>query len=184
MRKEKWKIDQVHSRLEFTVRHMMISNIKGIFTNFHALIIADPEDLTHAEVEFSIDANSIHTHKEERDEHLRSEDFFDVKNHPKIKFKVTEIKKLNQVKYNLIGDFTMIGITKPLIFAIEFEGKAKDLMTKEEVVGFTGHTKINRSDFGLNWNKALETGGVLVSDEVKINIDIQMRRRVESKLVF
>lgn len=184
MTKEKWEVDQVHSRLGFTVRHMMISNIKGVFKDFHALIIADPEDLTDAEIEFSINANSINTHREERDKHLRSEDFFDVKNHPKLKFKATDIKKVKKDRYDLTGEFTIIGITKLVTFEIEFQGRVKDQMTNEDVAGFTGHTKINRGDFGLNWNSAIETGGVLVSDEVRINIDIQIRKSVESKLIL
>lgn len=184
MAKEKWKVDRVHSRLEFVVRHMMITNVKGVFKNFHALIIADPEDLTDAEIDFSIDANSIDTHKEERDEHLRSKDFFDTENHPKLKFKVTEIKQTGKDRYNLIGDFTIVGITKSVIFDVKYEGRVQDQMTKEEVAGFIGHTKINRHDFGLTWSSAFEADVVVVGEEVKINVDIQIRKGAEPKLIF
>jgi len=176
MEKATWNIDQVHSTLEFTVRHMMISNVKGTFNEFDATIKANPEDLTDAEIEFTIDANSVDTRKEDRDNHLRSEDFFDVENHSKLTFKATKITKKAENHYDMTGDFTIIGITNPVTFDITFEGQSKDPMSNEEVAGFSGQTTINRKDFGLTWNAALETGGVIVSDEVKINLEIQARK--------
>lgn len=176
MTKVDWHIDTANSRLEFSVRYLMISNVKGTFNDFFASIVADPEDLTDARIEFTIDVNSIDTHIDKRDDHLRSEDFFNVEKYPEILFKATEIKKKEANKYDLTGDFTIIGKTKPVTFDITFEGQGKDPIIEEEVASFTGHTKINREDFGLNWNVAIEAGGVLVSEEVQINIDIQMRR--------
>lgn len=179
MTKAKWNVDSVHSTIGFTVRHMMISNVKGTFNEFDAVIDADPEDLTDANIEFTIDASSIDTRRSDRDDHLRSEDFFDVENHPNLTFKATKITKKAENQYDMTGDFTIIGTTNPITFDITFEGQAKDPMTGDEAAGFTGSTTINRKDFGLTWNAALETGGVVVSDEVKINIEIQIRKQNE-----
>lgn len=176
MTKANWNIDKVHSEIGFTVRHMMISNVRGKFNDFNAQIEIDPEDLTDGSIEFTIDASSIDTNQTGRDEHLRSADFFDVENHPNLTFKATDIKKKSDNNYDMTGDFTIIGKTKPVTFDITFEGQAKDPMSGESVAGFTGSTTINREDFGLTWNTALETGGVVVSDKVKINIELQLRK--------
>lgn len=176
MAKAKWNLDKFHSEIGFSVRHMMITNVKGQFKEFDAEIEADPEDLTDASIEFTIDTSSVDTNASDRDDHLRSADFFDVENHPNIVFKATDIKKKSDNKYDLTGDFTMIGVTKPVTFDIEFEGVSKDPMSGDEAAGFTGSTTIQREDFGLTWNAALETGGVLVSNDVKINIALQIRK--------
>lgn len=176
MTKAKWNVDTVHSTIGFSVRHMMISNVKGTFNEFDGNIELDPTDLTDASIEFTIDASSVDTRMPDRDDHLRSADFFDVENHPNLTFKATEIKKTSEDNYDMTGDFTIRGTTKPVTFDITFEGMAKDPMSGDEVAGFTGSTKINRKDFGLTWNTALETGGFVVSDEVKINIEIQLRK--------
>ncbi|ARJ39277.1 hypothetical protein SporoP8_10580 [Sporosarcina ureae] len=176
MTKAIWNVDTAHSTVEFSVRHMMISNVKGTFNEFQATIEADPQDLTDASIDFTIDANSIDTRKPDRDNHLRSADFFDVENFPNLSFKATAIEKTSDNTYDITGDFTIKDTTKPVTFQVTFEGIAKDPMSGDEAAGFTGHTKINRKDFGLTWNAALETGGVVVSDEVKINIEIQLRK--------
>lgn len=176
MTKAKWNVDTVHSTVGFSVRHMMISNVKGTFNKFDGNIELDPTDLTDASIEFTIDASSVDTRMPDRDDHLRSADFFDVENHPNLTFKATEIKKTSEDNYDMTGDFTIRGTTKPVTFDITFEGMAKDPMSGDEAAGFTGSTKINRKDFGLTWNTALETGGFVVSDEVKINIEIQLRK--------
>lgn len=176
MTKAKWNVDTVHSTIGFSVRHMMISNVKGTFNEFDGNIELDPTDLTDASIEFTIDASSVDTRMPDRDDHLRSADFFDVENHPNLTFKATEIKKTSEDNYDMTGDFTIRGTTKPVTFDITFEGMAKDPMSGDEAAGFTGSTKINRKDFGLTWNTALETGGFVVSDEVKINIEIQLRK--------
>ncbi|MEW9676734.1 YceI family protein [Lentibacillus sp. L22] len=173
MAKTKWTVDLAHSSLEFVVKHMMISKAKGAFNEFEANIVADPEDLTDAEIEFTIDVNSIDTRQPDRDDHLRSADFFDVENHPKMTFKATDITKKSENEYDVTGDFTIRGTTKPVTFSVEYEGQHKDPMSGDTVAGFSGTTKISRKDFGLTWNVALETGGVLVGDEVKINIEIE-----------
>ncbi|PID25410.1 YceI family protein [Sporosarcina sp. P7] len=176
MTKAKWNVDTAHSTIEFSVRHMMISNVKGTFNEFQGTIEADPQDLTDASIDFTIDANSIDTRKSDRDNHLRSADFFDVENYPNLSFKATTIEKTSDDTYDITGDFTIKDTTKPVTFHVTFEGIAKDPMSGDEAAGFSGNTKINRKDFGLTWNAALETGGVVVSDEVKIHIEIQLRK--------
>ncbi|PID14648.1 hypothetical protein CSV63_11160 [Sporosarcina sp. P34] len=176
MTKAKWNVDTAHSTVEFSVRHMMISNVKGTFNEFQGTIEADPQDLTDASIDFTIDASSIDTRKSDRDNHLRSADFFDVENYPNLSFKATTIKKTSDDTYDITGDFTIKDTTKPVTFNVTFEGIAKDPMSGDEAAGFSGNTKINRKDFGLTWNAALETGGVVVSDEVKIHLEIQLRK--------
>lgn len=176
MTKTTWTIDKVHSVIGFSVKHMMISNVKGNFDEFNGTVEADPTDLTDASIDVNIDVNSINTKKEDRDNHLRSEDFFDVENHPQITFKATDIKQKSEDHYDVTGDFTMRGTTKSVTFDVEFEGMAKDPMSGDEAAGFTGRTKISRKEFGLTWNVALETGGVVVGDEIKIDIEIQLRK--------
>lgn len=176
MTKAIWNVDKVHSVVGFTVKHMMISNVKGTFNDFEGTVETDPKDLTDASIEFKIDASSVDTRMQDRDGHLRSADFFDVENHPHLLFKATDIKKKSEDRYDVTSDFTIRGTTKPVTFDITFEGIAKDPMSGDEAAGFTGSTKINRKDFGLTWNAAVETGGFVVSDEVKINIEIQLRK--------
>lgn len=176
MTKTKWNVDTVHSTVGFSVRHMMISNVKGTFNEFGGNIELDPTDVTDATIEFTIDAGSVDTRISDRDNHLRSADFFDEENHPNLTFKATEIKKTSEDNYDMTGDFTIRGTTKPVTFDITFEGMAKDPMSGDEAAGFTGSTKINRKDFGLTWNAAVETGGFVVGDEIKINIEIQLRK--------
>ncbi|MEN1967098.1 YceI family protein [Lentibacillus sp. N15] len=176
MAKTKWIVDPVHSSLEFVVKHMMISKAKGVFNDFKANITADPEDLTDSEIEFIIDVNSIDTRKSDRDDHLRSADFFDTENHPEMTFRATSITKKSEDQYDVTGDLTIRGTTKPVTVAVEFEGQHKDPMSGDTVAGFSGSTEINRRDFGLTWNAALETGGVLVGDKVKINIEIEAHK--------
>ncbi|WP_053367512.1 YceI family protein [Bacillus sp. FJAT-27245] len=172
MAKTKWAIDPVHSGVDFSVRHMMIANVKGSFQTFDASIEADPNDLTNADISFTIDAASIDTRNEDRDNHLRSADFFDVENSPKITFISTNIVKTDEGEYDVTGDLTIRGVTRPETFAVVYEGSGKDPWGNEKV-GFSGSGSINRSDYGLTWNAALETGGVLVGDKIKITFEIQ-----------
>ncbi|GGB48791.1 hypothetical protein F3157_18980 [Virgibacillus dakarensis] len=176
MAKSTWLIDPVHSSLEFVVKHMMVSKAKGVFQDFEATVVADPEDLTNAEIEFVIDVNSINTRKEDRDNHLRSADFFDVENHPKMTYKVTDITKKSAHHYDVTGDLTIRGTTKPVTFDVTFEGQHKDPMSGNIVAGFSGTAEINRKDFGLTWNAALETGGVVVGEKVKLNVEIEAQK--------
>lgn len=172
MAKSKWAVDASHSSIDFTVRHMMIAKVKGTFHDFEATIEADPEDLTTASIEFSVDVKSVDTRNEDRDNHLRSADFFDVENHPKMTFKATRIVRKGDGVYEVTGDLTIRGVTRSETFTVTYEGGGKDPWGNEKV-GFSAEGKINRSDYGLTWNAALETGGVLVGDEVKINLEIE-----------
>ncbi|WP_047982988.1 YceI family protein [Ornithinibacillus californiensis] len=176
MTKAVWNIDKSHSSLEFTVKHMMISKVKGVFNEFDATVEADVNDLTDAAVEFSVDLKSIDTRNEDRDNHLRSNDFFDIENHPKMTFVATDIKKKSDNEYDVVGDLSLRGVTKPVTFDLTMEGVHKDPWGNE-VAGFSGSTKLNRKDFGLVWNAALETGGVLVGEEVKINIELEAHKQ-------
>ncbi|WP_147803915.1 YceI family protein [Alkalicoccus halolimnae] len=174
MAKTIWSIDPVHSEVGFSVKHMMISKVKGQFEHFDSTIELDTDNLTDAVVEVVIDVTSINTREEKRDNHLRSADFFDVENHPHITFKAKEFKKKNDNQYDVIGDLTIRGTTKEVTVDVIFEGQSKDPMSGNVVAGFSGHTKINRKEFGLTWNAALETGGVLVGDDVQINFEVEL----------
>jgi polyisoprenoid-binding protein YceI len=176
MTKAVWNIDKSHSSLEFTVKHMMISKVKGVFNEFDATVEADVNDLTDATVEFSVDLKSIDTRNEDRDNHLRSNDFFDIESHPKMTFVASDIKKKSDNEYDVVGDLSLRGVTKPVTFDLTMEGVHKDPWGNE-VAGFSGSTKLNRKDFGLVWNAALETGGVLVGEEVKINIELEAHKQ-------
>ncbi|MDR4886158.1 YceI family protein [Fredinandcohnia sp. QZ13] len=172
MANTKWAVDASHSSIDFSVKHMMIAKVKGSFENFEAIIEADPADLTTANIEFRIDLTSINTKNEDRDNHLRSADFFDVENHPSMTFKSTSIVKTDDGEYDVTGDLTIRGTTKPETFQVVFEGAGKDPWGNEKA-GFSATGSLNRSDYGLVWNAALETGGVLVGDQVKISIEIE-----------
>jgi polyisoprenoid-binding protein YceI len=172
MSKVKWAVDAVHSNLDFSIRHMMIAKVKGTFHTFEAEIEADPEDITSANISVSVDLSSIDTRNKDRDAHLRSADFFDVDNNPKMTFQSTKITKTGDGEYDVVGDLTIHGVTKSETLSITYEGGGKDPWGNEKV-GFSGQGSIKRSDFGLTYNAALETGGVLIADEVKISIEIE-----------
>lgn len=176
MAKSVWNVDASHSALEFSVKHMMIANVRGQFHNFQASIVADPQDLTTAEIEVTVDVNSIDTRDEQREGHLKSADFFDVENYPNLTFKAAQIERKSGDKYTMTGDMTVRGVTKPVSFDVTFEGQGKDPWGNEKA-GFSAVATINRKDFGLNWNALLETGGVLVGENVKINVEIEALRQ-------
>ncbi|MBC1232641.1 YceI family protein [Listeria booriae] len=173
---EKWNVDPAHSSIEFQVKHMMVSKVKGAFKSFSADLTLDPEDLTTANLSFTVDAASIDTRQEQRDGHLKSPDFFDVENHPSITFQSTNIVADGSNEYKVTGDLTIRTITKPITFNVEYEGTSKDPMSGNMVAGFEGTGKFNRKDFELNYNAVLETGGVLIGDEVKLNIQIEVSK--------
>ena len=164
-----WAIDQAHSTIEFVVRHMMVSKVKGRFSEFEGSIVVD-ENGAHS-VNTTIQLASIDTRDEKRDEHLRSPDFFDVDNNKTITFTSTGVAPAGD-GWNLTGDLTIKGITKSVTLELEYTGTGKNPWGAE-VAGFEAHTEISRADFGLEWNAALETGGVLVGDSIKINLDIE-----------
>lgn len=170
----KWVIDPSHSEILFKVKHLMITNVKGEFQKFTAEI--DGEDIRNSRIKLMIDANSISTNESARDNHLRSEDFFEVEKYKDITFESTSFKHLEDENYELKGLLTMKGITKEVKLDVEFGGISKDPWGNEKA-GFSINGKLNRKDWGLNWNAALEAGGVLVSDEVKIMAEVQFAKQ-------
>jgi polyisoprenoid-binding protein YceI len=168
---KKWTVDAAHSEVGFSVKHMMISKVKGSFGSYDATVEANEENLQGALIDFKIDVASINTNNADRDAHLRSADFFDADQFPQITFKASDIVKKGD-EYELTGDLTMKGITRPATFEVEYGGKGTNPWGVE-VVAFSAEGKVNRKDFGLTWNQALETGGVLVGEDIKISLDLQ-----------
>lgn len=162
----KWNLDTTHSEITFKVRHMMISNVKGTFNTFTAEVEAEDDTFKNAKVSATINVDSIDTNNADRDTHLKSADFFNVEQNPTITFESDSLAD------DVTGHLTINGVTKPVQLEVEFGGINQDPWGNTKA-GFTFEGKIKRSDFGLNWNAALETGGVLVSDEVKISGELQ-----------
>lgn len=167
-----WNLDKAHSELEFKVRHMMISSVKGLFEDFDVTLNSETEHLEESTVEVVIQAASINTKNEQRDQHLKSADFFDVDNFPQITFKSTGVITKSVDEFLLQGDLTIKGTTRPIELSVELGGLAKDPWGNTKV-GYNVSGKINREDFGLTWNAVLETGGVMVSEDVKFTAEVQ-----------
>ena len=165
-----WNLDPTHSEITFKVKHLMISNVKGEFKNFSATI--EGEDFEKAKIKASIDTSSVDTNNNDRDTHLKSADFFDVENHKEMTFEGTSFKKVDDDEYKLTGILTIKGVSNEVTLDVEFGGMNKDPWGNEKA-GFSLEGKINRKEWGLNWNAALESGGVLVSEDVKIQAELQ-----------
>lgn len=175
-KKEKWVIDQVHSEIDFKIKHLMISNVKGSFKEFDASIYTTGTDFTTAEIDCWINVVSIDTGSPDRDKHVKSADFFDVEKFPQISFTADTYTRVDgDGSFEIWGDLTIKGISKRIKLDAEFGGVTKDPWGNEKA-GFTINGKINRKDWGLTWNTALETGGVLVGEEVSISCEIQLQR--------
>lgn len=172
MAKNNWSLDASHSSVDFSIRHLMISKVKGSFKEFSAEVVADENDITDADISFVIQVASVDTRNPDRDNHLRSGDFFEVEKYPTMSFKSTEIKKISKGEYSVTGDFTIRDVTRTETFLVTYEGSSKDPWGGERA-GFAVEGKIKRSNFGLTYNAALETGGVLIGDDVKIYVEIQ-----------
>lgn len=168
-----WNLDAAHSEIGFKVKHLMITNVSGTFGKFNVQATSEGTDFTKGQIHFTADINSINTNQEQRDGHLKSGDFFDAEKYPQLKFESTRLEKKDDENYTLHGNLTIKDVTKPVSFAVEHGGITKDLYGQEKS-GFSLNGKINRNDFGLTWNAALETGGVVVSEEVKFNAEIQL----------
>jgi polyisoprenoid-binding protein YceI len=166
-----YTLDLSHSQVGFSVKHMMVSKVKGKFDLYEGKIVFDEKTMQFKEMTGIIDADSINTDNERRDNHLRSADFFDAANHPEITFEMTGYKG-NAEEGKMDGKLTIRGVTKPVTLDVEMGGVITDFQGKQRI-GFSMHGKINRQDFGLAWNKLLETGGFVVGDEVKLIIDIE-----------
>ena len=169
-----WEIDPSHSLVEFSVRHMMFSTVKGRFTGLQGTIIDVADDPTRSSVQVSIDATSVTTGDDNRDSHLRSADFFNVEQYPTITFASRRIEGSRE-QFTVSGELTINGVTREVALDATFNGAATNPFGKT-VAGFSAETKINRKDWGLNWNAPLEAGGVLVSDQVKLNLEVQAVR--------
>lgn len=172
LEKTKWVLDPTHSELVFKVKHLMISNVKGEFRTFQADI--QGEDFTKSKIKVVVDAASIFTNNTDRDNHLKSADFFDVENYPELTFESTSLIAKDE-NYQLKGLLTIKNITKEVVLDVEYGGQIKDPYGNEKM-GFSVSGKINRKDWGLNWNAVLETGGVMVSDDVRISGEVQFSK--------
>ena len=172
MSTKKWLIDPTHSEIGFKVKHMMFTNVSGSFQKYTASIETEGDEFENAKIEFSGDIDSITTGNSDRDTHLLSADFFDAEQFPKITFESTSFKKINPADFELKGNLTLHGVTKPITLETEFSGLMKDPWGNTKA-GLILNGKINRKEWNLNWNSALETGGVLVGEEVKLNIELQ-----------
>ena len=166
-----WEIDASHSQAMFSVRHAMIATVRGQFKVLSGTLHIDEQNPANSMVDAQVDAASIDTRDERRDGHLRSPDFFDAATYPTINFKSTSVEPAGDGEYKISGDLTMHGVTKPVTFKAEYGGQGKDAYGMQRA-GLSATAKINRKDWGLNWNAALEAGGWLVSDDVKIEIDL------------
>jgi polyisoprenoid-binding protein YceI len=167
-----WKIDPAHTSAEFTVRHMMITNVRGKFEKLDGVVSFNPDNLAASSVSVTIDAASINTGAADRDNHLRSADFFDVENYPHLTFRSTRVEMTGDSTARITGDLTIRDVTRPVTIEAEFLGQNTSPFGTT-VAGFSGTARINREDFGLTWNMALETGGVLVGKDISIELQVQ-----------
>lgn len=168
-----WVSDPTHSEIGFKIKHLMITSVKGRFETFEASATTEDDDFSNAQIAFSADVASIRTGVADRDGHLASPDFFDAASYPKISFRSTSMTRKSDDEFELTGDLTIRDVTKPVTLDVEFGGIMKDPYGQTKA-GFTLEGKINRKDYGLTWNALTETGGVVVSEDVKLQIDVQL----------
>ncbi len=177
-----WQIDSVHSHIYFTARHMMISKVRGQFESFSGTVSFDEENPTRTTVDIEIEVNSLNTKDEQRDGHLRSGDFFDAANYPVARFQSTRVEQIDENTGKLYGNLTIRGVSKPVVLDVEYAGQAKSPWGQVSA-GFSASASVNRKDWGLNWNQALETGGVLVGDKIQLEIELELVKVVEAEAV-
>ena len=172
-----WQIDPDHSSFQFKVRHLTVSNVKGDFTKASGVVTIDDKDISNLKVELTVEAASVNTDHAKRDEHLRGPDFFDVAKYPTITFVSKKVTKVGPDKLKVIGDLTIHGVTREV--AVDVEGPTSEVKDPSGNFrrGATATTKINRKDFGLTWNRVLETGGVVVGEDVNISVEIELVRK-------
>jgi polyisoprenoid-binding protein YceI len=168
-----WTIDAAHSQVEFAVRHLMISTVRGRFAGVRGTVVTDDSDPRTAQVDVTIDVHTIDTREAQRDAHLRSADFFDAERFPVLTFTGTRVTDVKGDRFKLVGDLTMHGVTREVTLDVTSEGRGKDPWGGERA-GYSAVAKVNRSDFGLTWNQVLETGGIAVGDEIKIALDLEL----------
>lgn len=174
----KWSIDPMHSEIQFKIKHLLISTVTGSFKSFHGNAVTKNENFEDAEINFSLDAKSIDTNQEMRDNHLRSPDFFNVEKFPTIDFKSISFKKTKDDHYQLTGNLTMVGVTKQVSVEAIFGGQAKDGYGNLKA-GFELSGTINRKDFGLTWNSVTEAGGITLGDDIRFNANIQIAQETK-----
>jgi len=167
-----FQLDSVHTHVGFSVKHMMVSTVRGQFKAYSGTLRLDTSDFTKSSFEGEVDVASVDTNNADRDNHLRTNDFFDVANHPKILFKSTRIEAKGEGDFVVHGDLTIRGVTKPVALDVEYAGTSKNPYGKT-VAGFSAHTTINRKDFGVAFNAVLETGGIAVGEKVKIEVEVE-----------
>ena len=172
----KWVIDPMHSEVQFKVKHLVISTVTGFFKSFEGTLETENEDFDDAKVEFSIDINSVDTNQTGRDEHLKSADFFDAAKYPHIKFKSSSFKKIDDDDYELKGDLTVKDVTKPITLEVEHGGSAADFYGNTKA-GFEITGKINRKEFGLTWDGITEAGSIVVGEDIKLTLNIQVTKQ-------
>ena len=176
--KTKWAFDPAHSKVNFRVKHLMISNVRGTFKQFDGEVYTNGDDFTNAEINFKVHTNSVNTEEEQRDTHLKSADFFDADKYPEMIFKSISMRDLGDDTYELEGNLKIKDIEKLVKLTAEFGGMMNDPWGNQKA-GFSVEGKINRKDWGLNWNAVLEAGGVMVGDEVRITCDIELLKIVK-----
>ena len=174
-----WDIDPAHTSAQFAVRHLMVSTVRGEFGKVSGTVNLDEQDPSKSSLEATVDTASINTRVEKRDQHLKSPDFLDVAKYPTMTFKSKKIEKVSDTKFKVTGDLTLHGVTKEVVLDVEGSPKAFKDPSGNLRVGGVATTKINRQDFSVQWNKALETGGVVAGDEVAITIDVELTKKAE-----
>ncbi|MDB5283704.1 MAG: polyisoprenoid-binding protein [Bacteroidota bacterium] len=172
----KWALDPTHSEIGFKVKHLMINTVSGKFEKFDGSVETAGDDFTTAKIYFTADLSSVNTGNEQRDGHLKSDDFFSSEKHPQLSFSGSKLEKVSGDKYTLTGDLTILGVAKPVTLDVDFGGIAKDPWGNTKA-GFSVTGKINRKDWGLNWNATLEAGGFLLDEVVKLNVEIQLTKQ-------
>lgn len=177
MTKTQWVLDPTHSEIGFKIRHLMITNISGSFQEFESIILTEEDDFTTAQINVKLKTASIQTNNHQRDEHLRASDFFAADQYPEILFRSTKIVRQDDNSFEIGGDLTMKGITHPVKLAAEYNGIVRDAWGGQRA-GFIISARINRSNWGISFNAVLETGGVALSDEVKISCEVQLVKQV------
>jgi len=173
-----WAVDPMHTQVEFSAKHMGLMTVRGHFTSVRVAIDLDEDDFTASSVEATIDASSLITNDARRDAHLRSPDFLDTERFPTITFRSTRIERAAHDEYKMTGDLTIRNLTRPVTLKVVYSGQAKDPMGGVHA-GFSGHTTINRKDWGLTWNVALETGGFLVGEDIKLALEVEVIKAAE-----
>jgi polyisoprenoid-binding protein YceI len=172
----KWVLDPMHSEVQFKVKHLVISTVTGFFKNFEGQLITEGDDFHNAEVDFSLDINSIDTNQTQRDEHLKSAEFFDAEKYPTITFKSTSLTKKSDEEYDLTGNLTIKDVTKPVTLNVEFGGSADDFYGNTKA-GFEVTGKINRKEFSLTWSGVTEAGAIVVGEDIKLIINAQFAKQ-------